>query len=281
MNNAGTPFEEIKQTLLHNLYLLPSSYEIGLRVFDDQTKGSTRVVEYTNNIDSIRAALQGIQPKSGTFIGPSLLDAVRDLLAAPYSSNRLILITDGEGNDEDIREAQEARQQLQALKGAFKCYLILFSARQNVRTETPIGKIADILGCNLTASQEGDRAFSLATALQRIVRLDLSLLWLIISFIAYTALLASTARLIFAIKVMQRILVRRARSIALGFFLLLLMAVTMAHFVDILGRFSLYIWALLGGGTILLIILWTLDSLGLGTRRRPLQVRGYDDDPFR
>ena len=105
MAKAGMPFEEIKQTLIRALYLLPSSYDIGLRVFDDQVKGSTRIVEYTRNIDVIRGALEKIQPKSGTFIGASLLEATGDLLAAPQGNNRLILITDGEGNDGDIAQA--------------------------------------------------------------------------------------------------------------------------------------------------------------------------------
>ena len=275
------PFEEIKQTLIRALYLLPSSYDIGLRVFDDQVKGSTRIVEYTRNIDVIRGALEKIQPRSGTFIGASLIEATGDLLATPQGNNRLILITDGEGNDGDIAQALKARHLLQPLMGSFRCYFILFSTRKNVHSETPIGRIADILGCDLTTPQEGHSAPRLARTLQRILSVDISLIWLLLSFIGYMTLVAWTARLIFAIKLEQRMLARRARSIAVAFFLILLLAAVMTHFVGILGYFSPYMWLLMGGGTMLLMILWILDSLGVGARHRPRQIREYDDDPFR
>ena len=86
------------------------------------------------------------------------------------------------------------------------------------------------------------------------------LIWLLLSFIGYMTLVAWTARLIFAIKLEQRMLARRARSIAVAFFLILLLAAVMTHFVGILGYFSPYMWLLMGGGTMLLMILWILDS---------------------
>jgi hypothetical protein len=274
MAKAGTSFDEVKQTLLNTLIMLSSSHEIGLRVFAEN--GSKLLVPYEDNLDELRSDLTYITPHGKTFIGDSLLDAVDDLLKRPQGKNRLILITDGEGAISDIDDAHEANHRLSALKGAFKCYFIVFSVRQNVRQETPIGTVADILDCDLTVPSERPSGVTLATTLQRIVSIDLNLLWIILSAIAYLTLLMLTAILVFATQFAYGVLPRYARLMALAFIFVMLPLVVSVHIIGLLGRSSGHVWWL----AILAVIMLVLSSLGVGKRRYRPKTRGNDDDPF-
>jgi len=53
MADAGTPFEDIKRTLLDTLTLVPHSYQVGLRVFDD-SNGSQLIAPYYRDLSVLR-----------------------------------------------------------------------------------------------------------------------------------------------------------------------------------------------------------------------------------
>jgi hypothetical protein len=274
MAQTGTSFEDIKNTLLDTLSILPSSHEVGLRVFENNK--SRLVADYAKSLDGLRAVLPQIQSKGGTFIGKSLLDAASDLLNKPRGKQQLILITDGEGTASDIKDAEEAKTLLQPLHATFACHFILFSARQNVRAETPIGQIADILGCDMVVPGPRPTVSTLAAALQRIVSRAFYPLWLILSLLAYVTLLVLTTYLFFAAQYANNVLPRHARWKAMMFFMMMLPVVVGTHIIGLLGWSSTFEW-------LLVLLAWVLLILGfLGVRAtfmRP-HPRDQNNDPF-
>ena len=142
MVESGTSFDTIKQTVVNTLQLALSSHEIGLRVFHNG--GSLLVAPYQHDLDNLKMQLALIRPDEGTFIGQSLLDTADDIIQGNVSNNHIIMITDGKGSTSDVEAAQQVRSKLSGK--AFKCSFILFSKRQNVLNETPIGEVAKTLG---------------------------------------------------------------------------------------------------------------------------------------
>ena len=274
MAQTGTPFEDIKSTLLDTLSMLPISYEIGLRVFENNK--SRLVADYANSLDGLRAVLPQIHPAGGTFIGKSLLDVVGDLLRKPQGVKQLILITDGEGTSRDIQDAEEAKTRLEQLHEKFTCHFIIFSARSNINTETPIGNIANILGCNIVIPGPRPTASTLAAALNYIVSKTFYPLWIIVSLLAYITLLVLTTYLFFAAQYANSILPRHARWKAIMFFAILLPVVVGTHMIGPLGWSSTFMW-------LLVLLAWMLLVVGFpgvsATFMRP-SPRNQNDDPF-
>lgn len=273
MAAAGTSFEDIKQSLIDALILVPGSYEKGLRVFDDS--GSRLVSPYHHSLLPLQSELKFIKPGGGTYIGDSLEDAATDLLEKPDGDNRFILITDGEGDEADIQKAQEVKQRLASLKGGFKCSFILFSKRENVLEETPIGRVSEILGCGLSVPADYASAPTLTTALQRIFGFDFYWLWIIISLLGYIVLVFLTAHLVFGIQRTQGMLPRHSRLSAIAFLLALLPLIIGSHIIGLLSWLSYYVWWLAIAGFAVPFI----AAGGFG-KKIPRKGRTYDDNPF-
>ena len=115
MSTVGTNFDNIKQSLFDALLLLPGTYEAGLRVFDGGVQGSRLISPYNYDLDPLYRELQAVYPSTGTYIGPSILDAVGDIVPNQGEDNYLVLVTDGEGSPADIDYARRAKQQLDGL----------------------------------------------------------------------------------------------------------------------------------------------------------------------
>jgi hypothetical protein len=270
MSNTGTSFTEVKETVADALMLVPGSYEKGLRVFGDS--GSHLVSEYSHSLSSLQSQLKYIQPGGGTYIGQSLLDATNDLLEDPGGDNRLILITDGEGSSSDVQAAEEVKSRLANLQGDFECSFILFSRRENVLTETPIGRVSEILGCGLTVPNDYVSAPTLSTALYRIVGFDFYWLWIIISALLYFILLILTARLVFYTRYAQGELPYYARLFAITFLFSSLPLVAGAHVIGLFSWLSAYVWWL----AIIAFIVPFIASTSWGKIKKE---KAYDD-PF-
>jgi hypothetical protein len=240
MAESGTAFNQIKQSLLKSLATVPYSEEIGLRVFDDS--GSRLAVPYQHGHRALSSELAAIVPQGSTFIGQSLLDATQDLVDGPLGEKRLILITDGEGSDQDIALAQEAAKCLEQHKNETKCYLVVFSSRQNVRRETPIGQIADILNCEFNVPSEQPSAFALQSVLQKIITLDFYFLWIIVSATAFFLLFLYCAYLIFATLDAWSLSPKNSRLGAVLFLGILIPPVMGAHIGALLGWDSIRLW---------------------------------------
>lgn len=242
MSDAGTSFQEIKESVVDSLALIPFSYEKGLRVFDNDKIGSRLVAPYRNDLSELYSVLPSIQPSGGTFIGKSLSDAANDLLEKPDVNSRLIFITDGEGDSSDIETAKEVKQRLRNLKGGFRCNFILFSKKKNPLVETPIGAVSEILGCNMTVQEDDVSIQSLTSAIYRIIGFDFYWLWIIISALVYLALLVWSAQLVFATQYAKGVLPRYAWFSALSFFFSLLISAMGAHIVGFFSKLSGFIW---------------------------------------
>ncbi len=282
MNHIGTEFDAVKQVLFDSLLMLPGSYESGLRVFDDG--GSRLVSRYDYDLQPLQDALDTIYPSTGTFIGQSLQDAAQDLLQRPNGNNRLVFVTDGEGSQDDIQAAQEVRQQLDGLSGGFKCHFILFSKKADVWNQTPIGKVAETLGCKMDAHDiQTMSAARLKPALLRIFGFDFYWVWIILSALAYIVLLFLTAYLVFDTQIAQKVRPRVAKTIGTGFVLCLLPAVMGAHFIGLFTQFSGIFW----GVTLLSLAFVVLAVAGIGNKsKRSTTIDdnnpdGSGYDPFR
>ena len=217
MASTGTEFSAIKHSLFDALLLVPDVYATGLRIFDEVAAGSRLVIPYTHDLTPLRYVLSDIEPGGGTYIGQSLQDAATDLLEKPEGDNRLLFITDGEGADSDIDAARVVRERLAGLKGGFKCNFILFSTRRDVLNETPIGRVSEILGCDLTVPGDYASAVTLTPALLRIFGFDFYGIWLILSALAYLALIILTSYLVFDTQYARGVLPRMARWTSIGF----------------------------------------------------------------
>jgi hypothetical protein len=274
MSSAGTAFDDIKSSIFETLLIVPGSYEVGLRVFDGG--GSRLVSPYSQDLNGLRRALSGIRPESGTYIGQSLKDAAEDLLEQPEGTHRLVLVTDGEGDTGDIADAREAKDRLSQLEGGFKCHFVLFSTKRDVWNETPIGQIADSLGCGVTVPGAVASARTLTPTLLRIFGFDFYWIWIILSALLYLVLLLLTAPLVFDAEYAQGVRPKVAWLAALGFFFGLLPPVIGAHVIGLFSRFTGLIWGLVIFAMAMLI----LAAIGIG---KGASKKGgiYDpNDPF-
>ncbi len=274
MSVSGTAFREIKQSLFDALRLIPFSYEKGLRVFD--ARGSSLISPYRQDLSELYSRLKLLEPGGNTYIGKSLSDAADDLLEVPDSDNRLIFITDGEGNISDIQTAHAVRERLKTLRGDFRCSFVLFSKRENVLEETPIGKISEILGCELTVPDDYASAGTLTPALQRILGFDFYQIGIIISAVLYLILLVFSAHLIFSIQCSRGLLPRYARISAILFLGALVPPVAAAHLIGIFSWMPTWILrSLILAGVIIFLAL-------LGSEKKPGKKRNesYKKDPF-
>jgi hypothetical protein len=260
MASTGTSFKKIKESLVNTLMLVPNSYDIGLRVFD--LNGSRLLSPYQHDLKPLRNTLTDIEPIGGTYIGPSLLDAVNDLREKPNGDNRLIMITDGEGSESDIEAAKEVKRRLADLEGGFKCSFILFSTRKDVINETPIGKVSEILGCNLNVAGDYATAHALTPALQKILGFDFYWLWIIVSLLLYTLLLYLVTTFVFAIQIDQGVLPRYARGAAILFLFSLFPIALGAHLIGLFSWLSSFVWWLV----ILSIAVILIAASGIGKK---------------
>lgn len=271
MASAGTAFAEIKQSVFEALRLIPGVYEKGLRVFD--AKGSFLISPYHRDLSELHSRLEGIKPGGNTYIGKSLSDAADDLLEVPDGDNRLIFITDGQGNADDIRTAEVVKDRLKNLKGEFGCSFILFSKRENVLEESPIGKIAEILGCDLTVPDDHVSARTLTTALQRILGFDFYRIWIIVSAVLHLILLVFSAHLIFSIQCVRGLLPRHARFSAIFFLAVLLPPVAGSHIIGLFSRVSAWMcWSLMLVAAAVFLALLGFD--------KKTGVKDYEKGPF-
>ncbi len=278
MESIGTEYDAVKQAVFDSLLILPGSYESGLRVFNDG--GSRLVSDYSQDLRPLQNALNTIHPSTGTYIGQSLRDAAQDLLQQPEGNHRLLLVTDGEGEQSDIDAAQEVKQQLTALQKGFKCHFILFSARADVWNETPIGKVAETLGCKVAAHDIGTMsAATLTPALLRIFGFDFYWLWIILSALVYIVLLVLTAYLVFYTQIARSVRPKVAKTIGTAFIFSLLPAVLGAHFIGLFTQLSGMIW----GVTLFSLALVILAVIGFGREtKHSRRLESSDkDDPFR
>jgi len=277
MAGTGTEFEAIKESLFHALLLIPGTHESGLRVFDEALHGSRLVSPYSANLEPLERVMREIQPETGTYIGQALVDAAQDLLERPQGRNYLVLVTDGEGDVSDIERAREVRNRLAGLPGGLTCNFILFSTRGDVWNETPIGRVAAELGCGVTVAGGLASAKTLTPALLRIFGFNFYWLWIILSALAYLALIILTAYLVFDIQYAQGVLPRLARVAAIGFVFALLPAVLGAHLVGLFAGLSSIIWGLIGLSGVIVI----LAAIGIGKSLQNNQPRGGNShDPF-
>lgn len=271
MSVSGTAFSEIKESVFDALRLIPFSYEKGLRVFD--TGGSFLISPYRQDLSELYSRLKPIEPGGNTYIGKSLSDAADDLLEVPDGDNRLIFITDGEGNISDIRTAEAVRERLDRLKGEFRCSFILFSKRKNVPEETPVGKISEILGCDLTVPDDYASAGTLTPALQRILGFDFYPIGIIISAVLYLILLVFSAHLVFAVQCARGLLPRYARMRAILFLVALVPPIAAAHLAGIFSWMSAWtVWYLILAGAVVFLA-------ALGSEKKPGKKRS-ESDPF-
>jgi len=274
MSVTGTAFDEIKQSLFDALRLIPFSYEKGLRVFD--ANGSFLISPYNQDLSELYSSLKSLEPGGNTYIGKSLSDAADDLLEAPDGDNHLIFITDGEGHINDIQIAQAVKERLTNLKGNFRCSFILFSKRENVLEETPIGKISEILGCDLTVPDDYASAGTLTPVLQRILGFDFYQIWIIISAVLHLILLVFSAHLIFSIQCARGMLPRYARVSAIFFLIVLLPPVAAAHLIGLFSWISAFTcWSL-----ILIAAIVFLTALGFQKKPKEKRSESYKKDPF-
>lgn len=277
MSSVGTNFNDIKQSLFDALLLLPGTYETGLRVFDEGVHGSRLISPYNYDLDPLHRELQGVYPSTGTYIGQSILDAVGDIVQRPDGDNYLLLVTDGEGSPDDINAARQARQQLAGLQGKFTCNFILFSARKDVWNQTPIGQVAQELGCNVTAQESRVSAKTLTPALLRIFGFNFYWLWIILSAIMYIALILLTAYLIFDVQYARGVLPRFARLTGLGFVIGILPGVAGAHLIGFLAGLTSIIWGLI----FLSFAAVVIAAIGIGRSHNRSTGGNYDpNDPF-
>lgn len=274
MTSVGTAFGEIKQSVFEALKLIPGRYEKGLRVFD--SRGSLLLSPYHRELSGLYSRLKSLEPGGNTYIGKSLSDAADDLLEVPDGDNRLIFITDGEGHIADIQTAEAVRDRLKNLKGEFKCSFILFSKRKNVLEETPVGQIAEILGCDLTVPDDYASAGTLTPALQRILGFDFYRIWIIISAVLHLILLVFSAHLIFALRCSGGLLPRYARVSAIFFLAVLLPPVAAAHLIGLFSRVS----AFTCGSLMLIAALIFLAALGFEKKTKEKRSESYKKDPF-
>ncbi len=275
MSSAGTSFDEIKQSLFEALSVLPGSYESGLRVFS--SGGSRLVSPYNSNLAPLQSALSSIAPSEGTYIGQSLLDAAQDLLQAPNGNNRLILVTDGEGDQSDIQAAQEVKNRLSSLQGGFKCHFILFSNRADVWNETPIGQVANTLGCKVVAHDVKKMKFELTPSLLRIFGFDFYWIWIILSALAYIAMVFLTAYLIFDTQIAQGVRAKVAKTVGTGFVFGLLPAVMGAHLIGLFSGIS----GIIFGITLLSLGFVAIAMIGIGKGRKRSKFDDDGSDPFK
>lgn len=275
MTSAGTNFNDIKQSVFDSLAIVPTAYESGLRVFDEPTAASRLVSPYSRDLEPLRRALQDIQPESGTYIGQSLLDVAQDFVQKPDGDHRLIFITDGEGSAADIDAAREARNRLLALQGGFKCHFVLFSTRKDVWNETPIGQVAETLGCKVTVPGERASAATLMPALLRIFGFDFYWLWIILSALAYLALIILTAHLVMDTQVEQGVLPRIAWTTSIGFVIGLILPVMGAHLIGLFAGLTSIIWGL----TFLSLAIVIIAAIGIGKKHQRAS-RSSSGDPF-
>lgn len=275
MASAGTNFNDIKQSVFDSLAIVPASHESGLRVFDEPTAASRLVSPYSRDLDPLSRVLSDIRPESGTYIGQSLLDVTQDLLQKPQGDNRLIFITDGEGSTADIDAAREAHNRLSALQGDFKCHFVLFSTRQDVWNETPIGQVAETLGCKVTVPGERASAATLLPALLRIFGFDFYWIWIILSALAYLALIILTAYLVMDTQVEQGVLPRIAWTTSIGFVIGLILPVMGAHLIGLFAGLTSIIWGL----TFLSLAIVIIAAIGIGKKHQQ-GSRSSSSDPF-
>jgi hypothetical protein len=276
MGGTGTDFRDIKQSLFDALLLVPDTYESGLRVFDEMKSGSRLVSPYSHDLTPLHQVLSDIQPGGATYIGQSLLDAVYDLLEKPGEDHRLLFITDGEGHESDIDAAREVKDRLAGLKGDFKCNFILFSNRRDVLNETPIGKVSEILGCDLTVPGDQASAVTLTPALLRIFGFDFYWIWIILSALAYLTLIILTSYLVFDTQYAQGILPRIARWTSIGFVFALLPAVMGAHLIGLFSGISGIVWGLI----ILAAVILVMAAIGSTSSRKKGGRYEPKGDPF-
>ncbi|MEZ5673002.1 MAG: VWA domain-containing protein [Thiotrichaceae bacterium] len=277
MTDAGTPFEDIKHVLLDTLTLVPNSYEIGLRVFSTNSAGSLLVAPYRHDLSFLRSVLSNIGPQTGTYIGQSLHDATSDLLEVPNGNHLLIMVTDGEGDSNDVLIAQQVKIRLSTLQGQFKCEFILFSTKKDALVETPVGQISTILGCNLKRTEYISTG-ELTIALQQILSTNFYWLWIIISALAFLILLILSAQSVFATQIARGTLPRYATSLATLFFLVLLPLVMSAHIIGIftgLSNFAVLLIAIAIG----ILVMIAFGSTKNDTEKNERSEN--NDDPFR
>lgn len=259
MEQSGTPFETVKKSVFDSLMLLPGWNEVGLRVFAEEG-GSRLIVPYARDLSGLRIALAGLQPSTGTYIGESLVDAARDLSERPEGGHRILLITDGEGTEEDFTAARQAGELLrQSLQNRVECDFVVFSQRKQEIESAYISEIADQLGCSVTVPDEGLTEASLRRTLQSVVGSGFYFIWIFVSAVLYLALLLLTASLVFSTQVARGVLPRLARLTGVSFFVCLLSLAAGAHLAALFeGRYDGLWWlaAVLGGGlaSILLIL---------------------------
>lgn len=277
MASVGTAFNEIKQTVLNALMVVPSSYGKGLRVFDDSR--SRLVAPYHTNLNKLRSKLRSVEPSGGTYIGESLEDAAKDLLERPSGDNRLIFITDGEGNISDIEKARGVRKSLDKLYekgGRFKCQFILFSSRADPLRDTHIGEISEILGCDFTVADSYASAASLWTSLLRILGFDFYWILIIISALGYLILVLWSSYLVFDTQVAKRILARTARWHAITFLITMLPLVGLVHLLGLFTGLMKYVWVIILINLAVLVIV----ALGIGEFKKR-RIRDDESDPFK
>jgi hypothetical protein len=278
MSSVGSNFDDIKQSLFDALLVLPGAYETGLRVFDASTNGSRLISPYSADLDPLYQALQGVSPSTGaTYIGQSILDAVDDIAANPGSDNYLLMVTDGEGSSSDIQAARNAKQKLGNVPGKFTCDFILFSSRKDAWNQTPIGQVAKELGCKLAVQEGRVTAQALTPALLRIFGVNFYWLWIILSAIAYTALIILTAYLIFDVQYARGVLPRLARLTALGFIASIAPGVAGAHLLGLFAGIAGIIWGLIALSLAIVVI----AAIGIGRSQKHSTGGSYDsNDPF-
>lgn len=276
MGGTGTDFRDIKQSLFDALLLVPDTYESGLRVFDEMISGSRLVSPYSHDLTPLHSVLSDIQPGGATYIGQSLLDAANDLLEKPAGAHRLLFITDGEGHESDIEAARQVKNRLAGLKGDFTCNFILFSSRKDILKETPIGKVSEILGCELTVPGEQASAVTLTPALLRIFGFAFYWIWIILSGLAYLTLIILTSYLVFDTQYAQGILPRIARWTSIGFVFALLPAVMGAHLIGLFSRLSSIVWGLV----ILAAVILVMVAIGSTSSRKKGDSYEPKGDPF-
>jgi hypothetical protein len=276
MAGTGTAFRDIKQSLFDALMLVPDIYASGLRVFDDAAERSRLVTPYSQDLTPLRRVLSDIEPEGGTYIGPSLLDIADDLLEKPDGDNRFLFITDGEGADSDVDAALEVKNRLTGLKGGFKCDFILFSTRRDVINETPIGRVSEILGCDLTVAGDYASAVTLTPVLLRIFGFDFYWIWIILSALAYLTLIILTSYLVFDTQYAQGMLPRIARWTSIGFVFALLPAVMGAHIIGLFSRLSGIVW----GFVIVAAVILVMAAIGSTRSRKKGGRYEPNGDPF-
>ncbi|MGD9209555.1 MAG: hypothetical protein PVI90_02205, partial [Desulfobacteraceae bacterium] len=219
--------------------------------------------------------LSNITPQGDTFIGQSLLNAAKDLTAGPSGEKRLIFITDGKGNKQDILLAQPATNLLEQNKTDAKCYFIVFSALKNVHRQTPIGQIADIMKCRVVVPAELPSAYRLKSIFQQIVSLHFYPVRVILSLILYLILIWYSANLFFATLHACGISPKNARLGAVIFPCMLLPLVIGTHVGFLWNISPIWIWGMSFFFLAVLIGIILVDN-----PQQKHNVSGSDDDPF-